>query len=302
MVINIGALKSGDWDAAREDIRYVVQAARDRHEKLYDFELMMGSGHLTGFRVVRPDLEEEVVRGLERLADPLLFAKKYGLKPGTPVLLLAMGDGNHSLATAKAIWEKTKADATDPEAVLTSPLRQALVEIVNLYDQALVFEPIHRLLFDVAAHPGIARALKTRFGGGLNVKDAANLEALKKDVEDQKGLPQKIGLISAAGYKLIEISNPDFVLPVGTLQNFLDKFLADKGARSIDYVHGTDAVDSLGRKPGNAGLFLPAMDKTNLFRTVILDGALPRKTFSMGEAKEKRFYMEARKLFVGAGE
>lgn len=274
-----------------------LESGRNKHEKLYDFELMMGSGRLAGFRVTDSKLEEEMVRGLGRLADPLLFAKKHGLDPDTPVLLFAMGDGNHSLATAKAIWEKTKASAVDQRAVLASPLRYALVEIVNLYDPALVFEPIHRVVFDVADRPGLEPALRARFGDSLQLKRAAGLAELRKEVESQRGLPQKIGLISAAGYSVLEISRPDLVLPVGTLQNFLDGFLAEKGARSIDYVHGTEPVDSLGRKPGNAGFFLPAMNKTDLFRTVILDGALPRKTFSMGEAREKRFYMEARKLF-----
>ncbi len=120
---------------------------------------------------------------------------------------------------------------------------------------------------------------------------------MRKEVEAQKGLPQKVGLITASGYSILEISRPEFVLPVGTLQNFLDKFLAEKHAGSVDYVHGDRPVDALGRQAGNAGFFLPAMNKIDLFRTVILEGALPRKTFSMGEAKEKRFYMEARKLF-----
>lgn len=274
-----------------------LESGRNKLEKLYDFELMMGSGRLAGFRVADPSLEKAVVKGLGRLADPARFSKKYGLDPAAPVLLYAMGDGNHSLATAKAIWEKTKASAVDARAVLSSPLRYALVEIVNLYDPALVFKPIHRLVFEVADRSGLEPALKSRFGDRLRIKSAANLLELKKQVEGQRGVPQKIGLISAAGYEILEISRSEFVLPVGTLQNFLDKLLAEKGARSIDYVHGTEPVDSLGRKPGNVGFLLPAMNKTDLFRTVILDGALPRKTFSMGEAKEKRFYMEARKLF-----
>jgi hypothetical protein len=106
----------------------------------------------------------------------------------------------------------------------------------------------------------------------------------------------KIGIIRSGEYGVIEVSEPDFNLAVGTLQTFLDAFLKNKGARGIDYVHGTDAVIKLGSHSGNNGFYLPAMDKDQLFRTVILDGALPRKTFSMGEAWEKRFYMEARRL------
>jgi hypothetical protein len=274
-----------------------IQESRSRLEKLYDFELMQGSGRLTGRLVDDRALEDGVARSFQRLADPGLFEKKYGLPPGSPILLFAMGDGNHSLATAKAIWEKTKEAAADKKAVQASPLRYALVELVNLYDQALVFEAIHRVLFETSGRPGLSQALERRFGTAFRLKPTDGLEAMKKEVEGQKGAPQKVGLVSSEGYEIIELEKPGFVLPVGTLQNFLDSFLAEKQARSIDYVHGLDSVNSLGRKPGNLGFFLPAMNKTDLFKTVILDGALPRKTFSMGEAKEKRFYMEARKLF-----
>lgn len=274
-----------------------LAAGRSQHEKVYDFELMLGSGRLTGYRVVNPALEEGAVHSLRRLADPGVFEKKYGLAPGTPVLVFAMGDGNHSLATAKAIWERTKEAAADKNALLASPLRYALVELVNLHDPALVFEAIHRVLFEAAGRPGLTRMLEQKFGTAFRLKPAASLEAMKKEVEGQKGLPQKVGLISAAGYEVLELAKPEFVLPAGTLQNFLDAFLAAKQARSVDYVHGLAGVNSLGGKPGNIGFFLPAMNKTDLFKTVILDGALPRKTFSMGEAREKRFYMEARKLF-----
>ncbi len=273
-----------------------LEAGKPGHEKLYDFDLMMGSGRLTGYRVKDGRLDEGLTRSLSHLADPAVFAQRYGLAPGTPVLLYAMGDGNHSLATAKAIWEKTKAAAGGGGAVTTSPLRYALVEIVNLYDPALVFEPIHRVVFGIEPASGFTAALEARFGDAVRVRDAVSFEAMKKEVEGQSGLPQKIGLIGGDGTRIIEISRTDFVLPVGTLQAFLDGFLAEKRAKSVDYVHGSDSVLTLGRKQGNAGLFLPAMPKTELFKTVILNGALPRKTFSMGEAREKRFYMEARKL------
>jgi hypothetical protein len=116
-------------------------------------------------------------------------------------------------------------------------------------------------------------------------------------VDRQKGSPHRIGLVTTNHSGVIEVFEPDSNLPVGTLQNFLDRFMDEKGAREIDYVHGTEPVVRLGTKSGGAAFYLPAMDKSELFKTVILDGALPRKTFSMGEASEKRFYMEARKLF-----
>jgi hypothetical protein len=273
-----------------------LTASKAKLEKLYDFELLMDSGRLAGYRVGDRELEEEVVRGLKALADPGTFVKKYGLKPGTPVLLYAMGDGNHSLATAKTIWEKTKEAAGDKTKIMASPLRYALVELVNLHDKALVFEPIHRLLFGLASESGIVKELGALYPGRCRSTAVGSMEAIRAAVDSQKEGAHKIGLISAAGFEIIEISGPESNLPVGTLQNFLDALLKKKGAREIDYVHGTESIIRMGAKPGNAGFYLPAMKKGDLFKTVILDGALPRKTFSMGEAREKRFYMEARKL------
>jgi hypothetical protein len=281
-------------DDAEDTVIGPVLAARARLRPLYDFELMMDSGRLAGYRLGETDLESGVVKALEGLAEPAGFARKYGLEPGSPVLLFAMGDGNHSLATAKAIWEKAKS-AAGGGAASCSPLRYALVEIVNLHDPTLVFEPIHRVLFDLAPD-ALFPALEQRFGSRLEFRAADNLEAMTREVQGQRGLPQKFGLVSSSGYRVAAVSKPGYVLAVATLQEFLDGFLAEKKARAIDYVHGTEAVETIGRRPGNAGFFLPAMDKADLFRTVILDGALPRKTFSMGAAKDKRFYMEARRL------
>ena len=115
-------------------------------------------------------------------------------------------------------------------------------------------------------------------------------------VDTQQGSPHKIGAVTSSGFGVIEISDPDSNLPVGTLQNFLDVFLKEGGAKEVDYIHGTEVLFQLGKKTGSMGFYLPAMNKHDLFKTVILDGATPRKTFSMGEAWEKRFYMEARKL------
>ena len=265
-------------------------------KELYDFELMMGSGRLNGYRVDDMSLETGVVSGLQALANPEVFAVKYGLKPGTPVLLYAMGDGNHSLATAKTIWEKTKEKAEDKNAVLRSPLRYGLVELVNLHDRALVFEPIHRLLFDLAPGRNLIGDMERYYRGRFRYAQCQSTEEVMAIVDQQKGSPHRIGLVTSAGFGAIEVFEPDSNLPVGTLQNFLDTFMGEKGAREIDYVHGTEPVVRLGTGSGRAGFYLPAIDKSELFKTVILDGALPRKTFSMGEASEKRFYMEARKL------
>jgi hypothetical protein len=265
-------------------------------EKLYDFELMMGSGRLKGYRVTDRNLEKGIIKNLGTLADPGRFAGKYGLSPGTPVLLYAMGDGNHSLATAKTIWENAKEKAKDGEAVMNSSLRHALVELVNLHDPALVFEPIHRLLVDIAPERNLIGDLEKLYRGRFRTFECQSAAEIMDLVDRQKGSPHRIGLVTSDGFGALEIFEPDSNLPVGTLQNFLDAFVQEGGARDIDYIHGTESVLRLGRQPGCAGFYLPAIDKSELFKTVILDGALPRKTFSMGEAKDKRFYMEARKL------
>jgi hypothetical protein len=273
-----------------------LEAGKGRLKKVYDFELMLGSGHLTGWRVEDRGLEKGILDALVDLADPAAFAAKYSLPAGTPVLLYAMGDGNHSLATAKTIWEKAKAAAADKTAVLASPLRWALVELVNLHDAALVFEPIHRVLFEIASGRDLLGELKSFYPGGVKYGKSCCRDMMKEDVDGQAGLPHKIGLATIDGFGVIEINAEGSNLPVGTLQNFLDAFMKGRGAREIDYVHGMEPLADLGRKAGNAGFYLPAMTKTELFKTVILDGALPRKTFSMGEAWEKRFYIEARRL------
>ena len=269
---------------------------KDRLEKLYDFELMMGSGHLTSYRIKDQTLEAGILNNLKMLVYSANFSKRYGVRPGTPVLLFAMGDGNHSLATAKTIWEKAKENAPDKAKVLNSPLRYALVELVNLHDDALIFEPIHRVLFEVATSKDVVQEMYSYFKGRCTYTASAGLDEMKAEVDGQKEGSHKIGVITASGFGIVEVKQPESNLPVGTLQPFLDAFMKNKGAGEIDYVHGTEPVSQLGKKSGNMGLYLPAMGKTDLFKTVILDGVLPRKTFSMGEAWEKRFYMEARKL------
>lgn len=269
---------------------------KDKLEKLYDFDLMMGSGRLAGYRVADAGSEKSIISALEMLAEPNSFAKKYGLEEGTPVLLFAMGDGNHSLATAKAIWEKTKETAPDKAAAMESPARFAMVELVNVHDEALVFEPIHRVVFEVADGRNLLEELAAFYSGRYSYSSASSFKQVKAAVDEQEGEPHKIGVIQPGEFAIIEITGPDSNLPVGSLQNFLDKFIEENGAREVDYVHGTEPVLELGGKLGNIGFYLPAMNKHELFRTVILDGALPRKTFSMGEAREKRFYMECRRI------
>jgi hypothetical protein len=266
-----------------------LQKSTGRMDKIYDLELMLGSGHLTGYAVPET-LETQVVASLRRLAQPEIFTKKYGVGPEKPVLLFAMGDGNHSLATAKAVWERIK-----PEVGLNHPARYALIELENVHDEGLVFEPIHRVLFGLKKD--LFASLKTYFGKKLSYNPVTSAEEMVRAVDEAKGGSQVMGLVGGGkDFGIIEIAHPTSHLPVGTLQEFLDGFIKEGGADKIDYVHGEEIVLKLGTQPGNAAFYVPGMDKSDLFKTVILDGALPRKTFSMGEAREKRFYMEARKI------
>ncbi len=257
--------------------------------KLYDFELMLGSGHLNGYLVDKPHLAQEAIDGLKKLASPEVFHPKYGLSGNESALLFAMGDGNHSLATAKAIWEKIKA-----RAGMSHPARYALVEIENVHDSGLSFEPIHRVLFNVTE--GYHQAMQRFFGDAVSFQPTSSHAEMVAAVDRQAAHGQTIGIVSAKGSELAIFPQPGSTLPVGTLQPFLDYWLKAKCADKIDYVHGEEVVLRLGSQPRNLGFYLPAMPKSDLFKTVILDGALPRKTFSMGEAKEKRFYMECREI------
>ncbi len=258
--------------------------AEMKKEKLYDFDLMMGGGNIKGYKVSLQD-QQKILDALYNLADVSEFKKKYSIDD-EEVLLFAMGDGNHSLATAKAIWDQTK-----KEKGMNHPSRYALVEIVNVQSEAIVFEPIHRILFNLKTD--FIYDLKKVFNNEVEII-YSSFEEMKKQVFNSK--KQTFGCVSGNECKIITFKNPDTNLVYGTLQPFLDKLMSENLAHEIDYVHGDDVIKMKGTVKGNVGIYLPAIRKDNFFKTVIIDGALPRKTFSMGEAKEKRYYLEARKI------
>ncbi|MEJ2201652.1 MAG: DUF1015 domain-containing protein [Desulfuromonadaceae bacterium] len=264
----------------------------------YDFPLMLGGGHLKGWRVEDPEAIGQVAESLARLADPARFASRYQVG-NQPVVLYAMGDGNHSFATAKAIWENKKAAASDRDAIMNHPSRYALVELVNIHDPGLEFEAIHRILFDVDLEQLIrtAEQFYRHAGASFYCEHCTDLDSLPEKTRRLKREGRHlIPFIAGERCGLFIIDNPPMHLLVATLQTLLDPFLAEHPQVRIDYIHGEGTVTSLGKQPGNVGFYLPAISKHDLFKTIILDGALPRKTFSMGEADEKRFYMECRKI------
>ena len=273
-----------------------IYSGREELPKLYDFELMMGSGRIRGWKVGDPALLARFASALASLAEPAAFRAKYGLgkddPSGSSPLLFAVGDGNHSLATAKAVWEEIKAGSGDPD-IMSHPARYALAELVNVYDEGLPFHPIHRVLSGVSEAELLA-ALEGFLPFDLERFPSAG--AAFADVDSSAGGGQKVACVSAAGALVISFPRPRAKLAAGTLQDFLDPFLKAGAGRSIDYIHGTESLLSLGTREGNLGLYLPPVDKSGFFGTVIRDGVMPRKTFSMGEAPEKRFYVEARRI------
>ena len=240
---------------------------------VYDFDLMENGGHIKGYKLSN-DSMSKVEEGLESLADKDYFEKKYNVKD-KGVLLFAMGDGNHSLATAKANYENLKKTMSEEE-YLNHPARYALVELVNLHSDALEFEPIHRVIFDTDVDKLISELYKY-----YDINEDGNgdyFELVTRDMD-----------------KKLYIANPKSNISVGSIQIFLDEYLKDNKGK-LDYIHGDETTRNMGREEGNVAILFEAMPKEELFRTVILDGALPRKTFSMGHSYDKRYYLESRKI------
>ena len=259
-------------DDEKKNIIESLKSKVTTNDVVYDFDLMQNGGHIKGYKL-NESIQNEIILGLEALADKDYFESKYDVTD-KGVLLFAMGDGNHSLATAKACYEKLK--ETMGDAALENPARYALVELVNLHSSALEFEAIHRVIFDTDASDLIK-----------NLYEYYNI--------NEEGKGQKFELITKDMDKVLYIENPKSNIAVGSIQMFLDDYLSThKG--TIDYIHGDDVTKDFGSKEENVGIIFDAMSKEDLFKTVILDGALPRKTFSMGHSYDKRFYLEARKI------
>ncbi|MBQ8818097.1 MAG: DUF1015 domain-containing protein [Clostridia bacterium] len=244
-------------------------------EVAYDTELMLGGGRIKG-RFLSEKNIAHVSEALDRLVSPEKMGERYGDVSLSP-LLFAVGDGNHSLATAKALYEETKAKLGE-DAAKNHPARYALVEIVNIHDEALKFEPIYRVMF------------------GVEPKDV--IEALNGYISalDGNAEPQTLTYLYGETVGCLEVKTPVRQLPVATLQEFIDGYLESHSGASVDYIHGEESVKALAAKENAIGFIFTGMGKSELFKTVIFDGALPRKTFSMGHAEDKRYYFECRKI------
>lgn len=251
-----------------------IAAKSDGYETAYDFDLMAGGGHVKGYFVNENDFDS-INSALDSLATADAMSKKYGVD--APALLFAMGDGNHSLASAKALYEEIKAEMGS-EAALEHPARYALCEIVNLHDRALDFEPIYRVVFGVDPDSFILE-LESYVASLSGSADVQAVEVVWGDNE-----------------KEITVQKPVSQLAVGTVQNFLDAYVKEHPEVTVDYIHGIETTRSLAKEKNTVGILYDGMTKDMLFKTVLCDGALPRKTFSMGHAADKRFYLECRKI------
>ena len=247
-----------------------LTAAADKMESVYDFDLMENGGHIKGYKLSAAQIDA-VADALTGLTTDEAMKSKYGVS-GVAPLLFAVGDGNHSLATAKSCYEELKKN--NPGVDLSNhPARYALVELENIHDPAQVFEPIHRVIFKTEPKK-LLKALEDACGG-------------------TEGFPVKWYIGEESGTIVLDKNKGE--LAVGILQHFLDEYLKSNPGE-IDYIHDDDALISLAKQENAIGFLLPAMEKSQLFRGVIADGVLPRKTFSMGHSREKRYYLEGRKI------
>lgn len=242
-------------DDRTDSVLSLAEKAKDTLEEVYDFDLMLGGGHIAGWRV-SGETKAAVQSALDALDNAALQREKYGDAAENGKLTFAVGDGNHSLAAAKRFWEEKRETLPENERE-TDPARFALVEIENIHEPSLDFEPIHRVIFDTDT---------SAF--------AAEFTAHRTEWEaEEKTLGER----------------------VAAAESFCRAYIAAHGGY-IDYIHGDDTARSLGGKPNCAAVLLPPVKKSGLFLSVLKNGALPKKSFSMGNARDKRYYLECRKI------
>jgi len=249
----------------------LLEKGKDKMAELYDFDLMKEGGHIKGRQLNDESLLDELAS---------LFLE---LKEENP-LLFAIGDGNHSLASAKEVWRELKEQGAAPD----HPARYALVELENIHDKGLVFEPIHRVLFNLKDD--------SFFEGLTSLPGASYTEVSSLDViKSHMGETGKMGLTWKGKHYLVTLPGEEDELEAERLHGFLDPWLKQTGV-TVDYIHGDEAYGELTSQKGNGGAYLPAIDKNAFFGLVDRKGSMPRKTFSLGEAEEKRYYLESARL------
>lgn len=263
-----------------------------KHSPLYDGQLMNNGGSITGWALESKEELDVVTKAVNKIAE-------QNAAPDGSTFLFAVGDGNHSLATAKAVWDEYKVQLKEKgvsdEEIKENPVRYALVEIVNIYDEGLTFEPIHRVIFDIDTEKLISYLCEKLSGKSEEVESKDKLEKLVKASEADFGF----AFVKEGKQKYVYLKTEIKELAVARLQPEIDSFLKQEENQKaeIDYIHGTEEVLALGTKANGTGILLPPIAKDSFFETINGRGPLPRKSFSMGEADEKRFYLECRQLF-----
>lgn len=265
---------------------------KHNHKKLYSTKLMKNGGEIEAYHITDEKSLEKVYEGLKALADVKRQQERYGTE--SP-MLFAMGDGNHSFATAQAYWNEVKQGLSEEEKK-THPARYALVELVNIHEDALNFEPIHRAVFAVDAQETIDYVLGhyKKMGIKADLEKVADPEEMMDAVINDKSA-HIIGVINNGVCYTMKIESKAAQIAVAALDNALDPYVKQHGIKE-DYIHGEDVTIEIGAKKDNIGFILPWMDKNTFFKAVVQDGALPRKTFSLGHANEKRYYMEGKRI------
>ncbi len=253
---------------------------------VYDTKLMLEGGKITGYAVQDSAEIERIENAVKAIGSAQVFDAKYPLAKGSTPLAMAVGDGNHSLATAKAHWQEVKKGLSENEA-LHHPARYCLVELVNIHSKAIEIEPIHRVIFgaDLNNLKGSFTQWLQKKGALCKICNSANVDSTA----------QNIKIVNNGNSESFVIENSPYPLAVGTVEAFLDEFCAQNKALNVDYIHGEDVVFKLA-KDSCVGVILPEFEKSDIFKGVVLGGVLPRKTFSMGTAREKRYYLECRKI------
>jgi len=249
-------------DEARSVLEPLLSEVKEE-DLLYDTDLNMSGGHIKGYRVRESD---KVKNAILALADPARMKTRYGIDEP---FVFAVGDGNHSVATAKLLWEELKPTLSEEERAV-HPARYVLVEIVNLYSEDLIFEAIHRVVFG-AGLPFIEEMKKSLSGDG-------HITLLYRDEMYGVDVPK----VAAEAVKAV--------------QDFIDDYIAKHEGVSVDYIHGDANLSEVAAANDGVAIFMPVMEKRDLFPYVVKHGSLSRKTFSMGEAEEKRYYLECRRI------
>lgn len=267
-----------------DEKRSVIEPLKNKMDSLkriYSTELMKDGGYLEGYLIDSDEDKEMIYQAFESL---------YSALDKNNPLLFAMGDGNHSLATAKSCWEDMKKGLSEEERK-DSKARYALVEIENIYDEALLFEPIHRVFFNLSMDEFEKEVLK--YAKGMTYHREKSIEDMVERINSRDGLV--FGLSVNNELYSLEVKGSRNFLSASLMQSVIDS-LKERNACQIDYIHGIDVTVKLSNEGNNIGIILPDVDKSSFFETVIKEGSFPRKTFSIGHANEKRYYMEARRI------